>query len=176
MRAVLFASFVAMLALGGGTASALPAVPADPADASKIPAASERPVPSRSALQMALETRLLGSESADLGFHDALVAFYEDRDFRPVWVADDALTPEAVAVRTRLAAATEDGLDPDAYRISEPMLDTGPHPAAPDLAATELSLSRSVMAFARDAQSGRVDPKRISSIITIQPPVPDPLV
>ncbi|MEW5423268.1 murein L,D-transpeptidase [Amorphus sp. 3PC139-8] len=179
MRIGIWAGILAALLLVPSAASALPTGPAE------LPTASETREPEavdlvpRSSDQSAIEALLTEPTAAadsDLRYRDAILAFYEDRDFRPVWIVDGALTPAAESVIARLSKADTDGLDPKAYEVDRAMLDTGPHPDAPDLATTELSLSDAVIAFAHDAQSGRIDPRRISSIITLTPPVPDPLV
>lgn len=176
MRSGIWASFVVAAVMAPAVASALPVGPSDPA--ATVEAAPVAVAP-QTAMQLALKDKLFEQTAAAAKndpFHDALIAFYEDRDFRPVWVVDGGLTEEAQATIARLADADTDGLDPADYQVAQPMLDTGPHPDAPDLTTTELSLSRAVMGFARNAQAGRVTPRKISAIITLEPPVPDPLV
>lgn len=84
--------------------------------------------------------------------------FYERRGYRPVWTDG-----KADAALRRLAAAAGDGLDPADYRLSPDL-----SPAARDVTLTEL-----VLAYARDAHSGRVRPQSISRIVTMEPPVLD---
>ena len=180
MRSKVFAGFVAAAMLWPAAADALPAGPASQTaltdDVVRAPVPAARPI---DPLHGAIRGGLLGTapEISDRDrYRDALIAFYEDRDFQPVWIADGALTSAARAAIARLGDAAADGLDPADYVVTERMLDTGPHPAGPDLVASELSLSRATMAFARDAQAGRINPRKVSSINTLSPPVPDPLV
>lgn len=81
-----------------------------------------------------------------------IAEFYRDRGTRPVWVANGALRPEAVALAERIARAAEHGLDPEAYDAGEieaaiASSRTGDKLA---LARAELLLSRAYPAFARD--------------------------
>lgn len=180
MRLKVFAGFAAAAILLPSAAAALPAGPATPSvlteDLARTPKPTARPM---DPLHGALRSGLMGTDpviSEKDRFRDALIAFYEDRDFQPVWIADGALTPAARATIARLGEASADGLDPADYVVTERMLDTGPHPDGPDLVAAELSLSRATMAFARDAQAGRINPRTLSSVNTQKPPIPDPLV
>lgn len=86
----------------------------------------------------------------------AVSAFYEERDFRPVWTPD-----RAEAARKLLAAAAYEGLDPADYFVPAAGL-----PAA----ALEVSLTEAVLRYANHATSGRVKPTRISPIMTVEPP------
>lgn len=180
MRSKVFAGLMAASLFAPVAGHALPAGPASQTVLSEgkavAPLPAEKPL---DPLTGAIRSGLLGTDPlyGDKDrFGEALTAFYEDRDFEPVWIADGALSPAARATIARLKDASADGLDPTAYEVIERPLDTGPHPGAPDLAAEELSLSRAVMAFARDAQAGRIDPQRVSRLITLHPPVPDPVV
>ncbi|HOV02947.1 MAG TPA: L,D-transpeptidase family protein [Hyphomicrobiales bacterium] len=124
--------------------------------------------------------RLIDEGMKQLGFEDkrdlaGIVAFYKERDFRPVWTAEGRLSPAARKLIFRLARADMDGLDPAAFQTSG--LALGAHgPASPeDLATAELELDRAILRFAREAWGGRLDPTRISSNITITPGHPDPI-
>ena len=174
MRSKVFAGLMAASLFAPVAGHALPAGPASQTVLSEgkavAPLPAEKPL---DPLTGAIRSGLLGTDPlyGDKDrFGEALTAFYEDRDFEPVWIADGALSPAARATIARLKDASADGLDPTAYEVIERPLDTGPHPGAPDLAAEELSLSRAVMAFARDAQAGRIDPQRVSRLITLHPP------
>ncbi len=64
-----------------------------------------------------------------------------------------------------MKAASEDGLDPSAFLVTVPTLDS------PDKQAeTELRMSRAVLAFARQATGGRLRPRAIHGLITLDPP------
>ena len=95
---------------------------------------------------------------------EAVVAFYEARDHRPLWTDGSAWTASAKAVMDQLAVADEDGLDPADYPLpafaSEASLDPE------DAAAAEVRLTASVVAYARDARGARIQPSRLSKLIT----------
>nr|WP_244937436.1 L,D-transpeptidase family protein [Methylobacterium crusticola] len=94
---------------------------------------------------------------------EAMQAFYALGAFKAVWLADGAWTPAARAVIARLQAAGEDGLDPLAYPI--PLLDP-PHATPADRAEADLKLSAAAVLYARDARGGRIEPWRLSRLIT----------
>jgi murein L,D-transpeptidase YcbB/YkuD len=77
------------------------------------------------------------------------------RDHRPIWVADGALRPGALALIRRIADAANDGLDPERYGASElaaaEAAARGGDKRA--LARTELLLSRAYAAFVRDLRT-----------------------
>lgn len=107
----------------------------------------------------------------DVKNRDALRAFYEARNYAPVWFSADGPTPQMRAAVARLKAADADGLDPSDY----PTPDVAGVGADPEkLGRAELSLMGSLLTYARHAQSGRVDPSRISPNIAFTPPVPEP--
>ena len=96
---------------------------------------------------------------------DAMRAFYALGDFRPVWIGKGAFTPAATSVIARLRAATEDGLDPAAYRIPT-IGHAGAAPTDAEIADADLRLSASVALYARDARGGRIVPSTIAPLIT----------
>ena len=124
-----------------------------------------------------LRTRLdparpLGRGLARLARRDreALLAFYVARDWAPQWVTGLAATQAARAVADLLARADEDGLDPAAYPV--PPLTTLTTPVS--RADAEIALSAAALAYAHDARGGRLEPTRLSSLITPVLELPDP--
>ncbi|GJE03050.1 L,D-transpeptidase family protein [Methylobacterium isbiliense] len=106
---------------------------------------------------------------------EAVQAFYALGAFKPVWLADGAWTEAARAVIARLEAAGEDGLDPLNYPI--PLLGL-PTRSPADLAEADVKLSAAAALYARDARGGRIDPSRLSRLITpkLDLPAPDALL
>lgn len=98
---------------------------------------------------------------------EALVAFYAARDYAPLWIADAAWTNAARSAMARVALGADDGLDLAAYSL--PRLDAA---AGAGAALAELRLSEAVSAYARQASGSRVDPARLSSLITARPLIP----
>src|SRR5919107_5194704 len=94
---------------------------------------------------------------------EAIAAFYALGGYKPLWVSDGAWTPAAVALRERLARAGEEGLDPAGYPV--PQIASGPDAAA-EAASAELKLSAAAVLYARDARGARIDPGRLSRLIT----------
>ncbi|MCX5496589.1 L,D-transpeptidase family protein [Kaistia dalseonensis] len=105
----------------------------------------------------------------------AMAEFYAERDYQPVWLVDGKYTPAALKVMDRIAAASEDGLDPAAYHLP-PRTIGASVPAGPDVsAAAEATLSRALLLYARQAYAGRVDPASLGKLVTIKPLLPDPI-
>jgi L,D-transpeptidase YcbB len=88
---------------------------------------------------------------ADENEHAAVAAFYQKRNLAPVWISNGVENARGKAVIARLKNAGADGLDPDDY--TTPAI-AGLTPDA--LAAAELTLTQSVLTYARHVQAGRV--------------------
>jgi murein L,D-transpeptidase YcbB/YkuD len=95
---------------------------------------------------------------------EAMAAFYAIGNFQPLWVAGAAWNAAAEAVIARLKRADEEGLNSADYPI--PAL--GPSAGDPAGAAVEaeLKVSASAVVYARDARGGRIEPSRLSNLIT----------
>jgi murein L,D-transpeptidase YcbB/YkuD len=93
---------------------------------------------------------------------EALTAFYALGKFQPLWLKDGAWTERARAVMERLGSASDDGLDPADYRVTTPARDASPA----DLADAEVRLSAMAALYARDARGARIEPSRLSRLIT----------
>jgi murein L,D-transpeptidase YcbB/YkuD len=89
----------------------------------------------------------------------AVQAFYTGRGYAPIWVTNGLENKHARSIISRLKAADTDGLDPADYRIPDFRATAG-RPEA--LAEAELILIKSVLTYARHAQTGRVHYSRIS--------------
>ena len=94
---------------------------------------------------------------------EAIAAFYALGGYKPLWVDDGAWTPAALALRERLARAGEEGLEPAGYPV--PQIAAGTDAAA-EAATAELKLSAAAVLYARDARGARIDPARLSRLIT----------
>jgi murein L,D-transpeptidase YcbB/YkuD len=83
-----------------------------------------------------------------------VLAFYQQRDFKPAWTGgkDDAKT--IADVRATLGQAKRAGL-----RNADYVLPNATNPAAgPDAARYEIALTATVMRYARDVHTGRFKP------------------
>jgi len=101
----------------------------------------------------------------------AAQAFYASRGYAPLWVENGIENKQARSVISRLKQADNDGLDPTDYPIPDFKAAVG-RPAA--LAEAELTLSKSVLTYARHAQTGRLHYSRISADIAYQLTPADP--
>ena len=101
---------------------------------------------------------------------DAIDRFYAARGDMPFWTNVNGFTAAGKAVIARLNRANEDGLDladltPDANETVE----------TPErIAAAEIALSEAVIVYAYQASGGRIDPVRISPLITAKATIVDP--
>ena len=99
----------------------------------------------------------------------AVEAFYQNRNFAPLWLDKGVENARAGSVIARLKDADADGLDPGEYRT--------PNFAglAPDaLAEAELKLTRVVLTYARHVQAGRFPYTRVSRNIELPQAAPEP--
>ncbi len=97
---------------------------------------------------------------------EAVAAVYAARAFEPLWLQAGALTPAASAALARLARAREDGLDLAQHDLA-PLAGAD----AASFAAFDVALSHAVVAYARQASGGRIDPRSLSKLITSAPDV-----
>ncbi len=101
----------------------------------------------------------------------AIAAVYAERDYAPLWLADDRFGERAKAVQSRLARANEDGLDLRA--TPPPSFDLIAGATAP-LADADVALSAAVVAYAMQASGARVKPRSLSTEVTADPEIADP--
>lgn len=108
---------------------------------------------------------------------DAFVATYTVRDFRPLWLvesgADVTLSPRAEALAAVLGAADQDGLDPLRLIAALPQVRKGAI-VAERRAEVDVQTSIAAFLYARDARGGRLDPSRLSALMTPKLDIPSP--
>jgi murein L,D-transpeptidase YcbB/YkuD len=126
--------------------------------------------------RIAMEKRLAADASLrDLRLgraeRESLAAFYAQAEHPLAWARNGAWTAAAHAVIGQIRAAVEDGLDPAAY----PLPDLGLRGNAPPAQWVEadLKLSAAVIRYARDARGGRIEPSRLSPLITPKLEIPE---
>jgi L,D-transpeptidase YcbB len=151
---------------------ALPISPAPPLPLAPPPGDREL---TAEALKSAAETfadtevpRQNASEQSLRKERDAIVSFYAERNYSPLWIVNGHWSAAAESVMTRIALAADDGLDLSDYAISSAL-----EPAPPRLAEAELRLSEAVAAYGKQASGGRLDPARLSNLIGAKPDVAD---
>jgi murein L,D-transpeptidase YcbB/YkuD len=102
---------------------------------------------------------------------EALAGFYTQRDHAPLWVDENGWTRAAMDLIAHLDRADEDGLRASDYRA--PRLDAMLAEKADALAQADLRLSALAVLYARDARGGRIDPSRLSNMMTPTLTLPD---
>lgn len=141
---------------------AVPLMAALPAAAQDIAAAIEE----------RLDLAAAAVDNSDAAMQIAeLRQFYADRAFKPLWIEADGANARAKVVAAILAAADQDGLDPEDYAASAiaARLDAR-DPVA--LAELEVLISRAVARYAADQIAGRTVPAEVDSELRIKPERP----
>jgi murein L,D-transpeptidase YcbB/YkuD len=128
----------------------------------------------------AIYGELTGKKSAirvTAGERKALVDFYRQNGFRPVWVSLEGLGERGRSVLRVLETATEDGLSPDDYLpISLASYDDDLSLINNDirrLARLDLDLSAHALRYARHASGGRLVPNKLTVYDDITPETVD---
>jgi murein L,D-transpeptidase YcbB/YkuD len=102
---------------------------------------------------------------------DAIEGFYASRGDMPKWTDAKGFTAAGRAILARLARAGEDGLDLTGLPIPDP----AERIEAPErLARAEVGLAEAIVVYAFQASGGRIDPIRISALITAKPEIVEP--
>ncbi len=105
------------------------------------------------------------------GERAAVEKFYAARDYAPIWTQAGVATPLAKNVIARLAKADADGLDATDY----PAPDFASAATPESLADAELTLTSSLLSFARQAQSGRMHFTQVGNDIEFAEHPTDPV-
>ncbi|MFC7398603.1 L,D-transpeptidase family protein [Chelatococcus sp. GCM10030263] len=104
------------------------------------------------------------SARLDKAEREAIAAFYAERAFMPLWLTGDQWTAGARRVIATLEQADDEGLYSSDYPI--PIIDVLPKAdRAEALAEADIKLSALAVTYARDARGGRLNPRRVSSLL-----------
>jgi L,D-transpeptidase YcbB len=100
---------------------------------------------------------------------DSFVAAYSGRDFRAIWLtgenADLVVSPKAAALRDVLAKSEANGLDANRLLAVLPLVRSGK--VSPEKhVATDIDFSLAAFIYARDLRGGRLEPSRLSALMT----------
>jgi L,D-transpeptidase YcbB len=95
----------------------------------------------------------------------ALTAFFVSPGRQPVWTTRDGLTPRGVAALAELKRAPDYGLDLAAPDLAE----QAQFASVETQADAEARLGFAILAYARQARGGRVDPATVSRLIDMRP-------
>ncbi len=96
-------------------------------------------------------------------------AFYQKRNYQPVWFERGALSPRTSAAITRIHASSADGLIPAEYKIPDMTAATTPEAQAD----AELRLTATLITFTRHLQAGRFPFARMGGEIQMPQEPPD---
>ncbi len=110
-------------------------------------------------LYEALRTNTTSNHPQD----EAIKAFYEARAYQPLWLDENGYNSQAKALKSVLENANAHGLKPSSYKVTEP---------TSDRVEAEISLSCASIRYARDARGARLNPRKISRLITAEPTIP----
>jgi murein L,D-transpeptidase YcbB/YkuD len=105
-----------------------------------------------------------------------LACFYQRRDSAPAWSDGQRLSPATGDLLDALAAAEDDGLRPDDYRLAalQRLVDGARRGAgAGSLAELDLVLSDAFLTFAADLSRGRVNPSDLYRDCGLEPSASD---
>ena len=127
------------------------------------------PPPVDPAFQTALQAGLAGlpPTPALASVWKSVGDLYRENDGRPFWRQGAAWSPAARSALSRVLRAREDALSQPAF-VPAALADG----SAESLATQELALTAAVIHYARQAAGERVDPARISKLITAKPVLP----
>lgn len=95
---------------------------------------------------------------------DALLAQYAAQAFKPIWLEDGKLSERGHAVLKLLAAASEEGLEPQSYLPTGLSSFDASLPEGDDagMARLDIDLSAAALRYAHDASGGQFDPRLLS--------------
>lgn len=107
-------------------------------------------------------------------FQDDVRRAYQSEQFAPLWVRDGKPTSQAAVVIAALATADSKGLDAADYDAGPlakmaDALRAAPDPTTEQIAAFDVALTVSVMRFASDSYSGKINPRRLGFALDVQP-------
>ena len=162
-----------VVATVSGVVTGAPATPVPAATAAATPsteaaiAATLASEAAAAALKTALaDLQPLAGTAEDRADRAALLAFYSDRAFVPLFVDGQGATERARGAAQAVARAAEDGLEPRDYAL--PRVEAGLDPQVRSKA--EIAFAQTAVRFARHLQSGRFDPGRVHELVTPTPP------
>lgn len=108
----------------------------------------------------------------------AIVAFYRERKFAPIWVSDQGVSPRARDLLGKLSDAGKEGLKAEDYLPPELSGFSDGLDAFPTdrerLARLELGLTAMALRYAMHASGGRIIPNRLSGYHDLAPPTVKP--
>ena len=162
------------------TPAAAPQTAEKPAEPAASPAATAQSTPSEPFAKLAPADRPIAAALRDIApqklarmfdrkaDRTAVEAFYQGREYTPLWIENGAPSARAKAAIAFLGKVDADGLDPADYVA--PDFKAAQSPEA--MAEAEFKLTATILTFARHASTGRVHYSRVSGdiIYNLVPP------
>lgn len=137
------------------------------ASALAAPASPDEPAPHAAALKVALVGAQTAAEGAKL--------HYEASGYRGLWISAEGDAARAEALLAALEGAGADALPVERYRVDalRQALETAKGGDPAKVAAAELALTRAFLTYARDVNSGLLEPKSVDGELNVHPERPD---
>ncbi|MDX2158525.1 MAG: hypothetical protein SFW09_18650, partial [Hyphomicrobiaceae bacterium] len=151
--------------------SAPVAAPGAPAKAPPAADPTAQPDPIIAAVRTALAAWPQARDQVERAHVEALRTHYSAADATPVWTSSKGATDRAIAVAGALQRADDWGLEATAYNVPAAPASSAA-PAA--LADAEIRMGLAVLAYARHARGGRIDPPALSAMIDMRPRLYEP--
>ncbi len=175
---LLAGTMLALIVAAPGLAAAAPNQTESAAPAGSGPSAKGAPGKMLSASDLQISEKLreiIASKQFDRRIEraadrKAVESFYAARNYAPLWTTDGALNARAKATIARLKNAAADGLDAADY----PLPAFGDFSRAEQLAEGDITLTKSVLIFARQLAVGRIAPTRVFEQVDYADHTPDP--
>ncbi|MEM9278566.1 MAG: L,D-transpeptidase family protein [Pseudomonadota bacterium] len=125
--------------------------------------------PLQQAIKSELKTQISSTPSKFAKKRIAAISdYYEQNGFSSLWLKDNQVSDRAAAIVRSIERAEEHALYPADYAVTA--LQQAPDPADTSaLAAYEIRLARSLVAFAQHLNAGRVSPKTVTRENVIYP-------
>ncbi len=105
---------------------------------------------------------------------NAILKFYAERGFRPVWTTPYGIRAKTFPVLERLANSADEAMDPAMYRVPVAWSVNGDLKAVegslPRLARFDVELTAAALRYARHASGGIVNPNALSAYHDLKPP------
>ena len=143
--------------------------PAAPKDGAVQPQKSTPPSPALTELRRLLPKRANRANADDLA---AMTAYYDKRTGPLLWVTEDGYSKRAKAAIAELRKADDWGLRSEDFVVPDL---TGETLSDVSTAEAEITLTLSLLKYARHARGGRIaDPSRVSKLFDQKPPIRPP--
>lgn len=98
-------------------------------------------------------------------------AYYESREFEPIWSSDGKPTDQALALAEAISGARREGLDPADYALLD--MTSAAEQGSDAIVEADLALTLAAVRYATHLAAGRVNPRSLSRHVTPTPDAPD---